>query len=258
MSSVTRPVQVRKGYWADHEYHRRNVEFGVEEFEGWNRIISLVEKGRRVGEGRVPPSGVRDAGLIAELFIGGFRAGEASREEFPSEDGHVVTSGVRKEQVKVIKDSPVPHLLFDNVMALKGHRKIPGSDFWDDPVNKTGHHYLTRRLPVYRMFPVPLSEPKEVLDAFLEHVDKVKEGQWLFPLTPTRVWQIVKDVDPTVWPHWFRAQRAAQLAREYKWDLHKISEWFQWKDLKTAARYASMGYGGLLESLPVGPVTRIL
>lgn len=245
----------RKGYWADHLYSRRNVEFGVTEFVGWQRIIDLVRRAKVVGDLRAVPSGDRDAALIACLFIGGFRSSEGTREYYTDSAGNELISGVRRDQVKVLRDVENPHILFDGVMALKGHRKIKGTDRLDE----TGRRrWKTIRIPLYRVFPVPLTEPSAVLDPFLHWVDGTPEGENLFPITPTRVWQIVEDVDPTVWPHWFRAQRASQLAREYGFDLHALMEFFQWKDPKTAVRYASMGYQGLLSRLPTKPVARIM
>lgn len=234
------------GYWRTHQYRRRTVE-SIETFEGWNRINDLVKKAYRIGDKRADHNGERDAALIATLFTGGFRAGECVREIFP--DG--VVTGLKRENIEVVEGEK-RHLLFKNVMALKGHRKVPGSEY---VCEDGGRHYQTRRVMLYRIFPVPTDEP--LISAILEYAHKVPEGKHLFPVTPTRAYQIVDAVDPSVWPHWFRAQRAAQLAREYGFDLHSLMEFFQWKDMKTALRYASMGYGGLLQRLPAGKVARI-
>lgn len=46
-------------------------------------------------------------------------------------------------------------------------------------------------------------------------------------------------------PHWFRAQRASQLALEYGLGLHELAEWFRWKNLEVAMHYSRFGYKGL-------------
>jgi len=239
------------GYWKSHQYNRRSVE-SIQEFVGWNKITKLIETARREGNKRAIPTGDRDAALLAALFIGGFRAGECVREVF-HKDGQVeITSGLKRENVKVIKDTDQPHVLFENCMSLKGHKKIPGTEYTSDDGKR---HHQTKRVPLYRIFPTPIDEP--ITNTFLTYVEKIKPDQYIFPITPTRAYQIVTAVDPDIWTHWFRAQRAAQLAREYGFTLHILMEFFQWKDMKTALRYASMGYHSLLEKMPKQQVARI-
>lgn len=244
-----------QGWWATHDYHRRNVERGVEKFEGWRRIAELVRSAKEKGDARKDHNGDRDAAMTSCLFLGGFRVGEGVEERFPG--GELFSSGLMRDNVKVLEDENPPVILFDNVKTLKAHRKVKGSDWWEDPATKTGHHYDSVRLPLFRTFPIPLDEPEDVVQPFLSYVAKAPEGLPLFPITPTRAYQIIEAVDPSVWPHWFRAQRAAQLAREYGFKLHDLMEFFQWKEMKTALRYASMGYSALMEKLPKQKVNRV-
>jgi hypothetical protein len=44
-----------------------------------------------------------------------------------------------------------------------------------------------------------------------------------------------------IYPHWFRAQRASQLAVEYGFTLHRLLEWFGWDSLEIASKYAALG-----------------
>jgi len=54
-----------------------------------------------------------------------------------------------------------------------------------------------------------------------------------------------------LWPHWFRAQRASQLASGY--DLHEASllEWFEWTKWETAKKYTKFGVLGLAKEMGV-------
>lgn len=244
-----------RGWWADHEYHRRNVETGVTQFVGWGRVQALIDRAQEIGDARRgEPTGTRDGSLEAYLMAGGFRASEIVRSRLPEPimvgEEEVGFSGLRPENVKVVADGKPPHILFDTVMALKGYRKVGESKDAD------GHkHFETVRVPIYRTFPIPLDEP--ITKRLLEYLEERRGQEWMFPFTATRAYQIIEETDSSIWIHWWRAQRAAQLAREYGFKLHELMEFFQWKDMKTALRYASMGYGALLEKLPVSKISRV-
>jgi len=49
--------------------------------------------------------------------------------------------------------------------------------------------------------------------------------------------------------HWFRSQRASQLAKDYKLGVPELVDLFEWEDMKTAIRYAKMGGETLTEKM---------
>jgi integrase len=40
-----------------------------------------------------------------------------------------------------------------------------------------------------------------------------------------------------LWCHWFRSQRASQLARDYHFDIQELMKYFSWTKVETALRY---------------------
>lgn len=82
----------------------------------------------------------------------------------------------------------------------------------------------------------------------MERWVKSREGT-LFEISRSKVWSLFQSVDEDLYPHWFRAQRACQLAVEYGWDASDLSEFFEWKHWPTALRYASKGYKKLAEMM---------
>ena len=85
---------------------------------------------------------------------------------------------------------------------------------------------------------------------------------WLFPtrkeekirrnenwISRVRAYQIVseigKEIGVHLYDHWFRAQRACQLASEYGFSLMELLDWFGWKHLETAKRYAKLNWQDL-------------
>ena len=77
--------------------------------------------------------------------------------------------------------------------------------------------------------------------------EKIKRGEpWL---SRVRAYQIVREIGEKVgvklYDHWFRAQRACQLASEYGFGLMEILDWFDWKHVETAKRYAKLSWRDL-------------
>lgn len=44
-----------------------------------------------------------------------------------------------------------------------------------------------------------------------------------------------------LWLHWFRSQRASELASVYHFDAIELKDYFDWKDVEVAVRYAKKG-----------------
>jgi len=98
-----------------------------------------------------------------------------------------------------------------------------------------------------RTIPIKRSDPLwPYIEAWLE--DK-KPDDILFDISRSKVWGLLKEIDEELYPHWFRAQRASQLAFEYGWDASRLSEFFAWKHFPTALKYARRGYKGLAEEM---------
>lgn len=86
-----------------------------------------------------------------------------------------------------------------------------------------------------------------------------KRSDYVFPskssrnkllyLSRTRAYQILRDLGRRVgihlYSHWFRAQRASQLASEYGFREHELLRWFSWKRYETAMRYSKLSWRDL-------------
>ena len=141
------------------------------------------------------------------------------------------------------------YVLVKGMQVLKRYRRLTS---WIDDEGK--QRWKTEPEPTTRgTFPIRLDEP--LTPFMLNWIEQCED--YLFPspkqtrkqpyLSNTRVYQIVKSLG--VNPHWFRAQRACQLASEYGFDLHQLLEFFKWKRQETAARYASLGWQDLAKQM---------
>ena len=96
---------------------------------------------------------------------------------------------------------------------------------------------------------LPKFEPLvKYLESWLSEVD-----DYLFPtnypterkwITPSRAYQIVTKVGKRlgldIWDHWFRGQRASQLASEYGFREAELDNFFGWKHPRTSRKYAKL------------------
>lgn len=168
----------------------------------------------------------RDQALIAALFLTGGRVNEVVPLRKSNFEAHP-----RSIHVKGMK-------------VLKRYKKLSS---YIDPEGKK--RFVTE--PIYATRGVFAIQPQEllvpILTLWLEEVE-----DYLFPspaksrshLSDVRAYQIVRAIGKRcgveVWPHWFRSQRATQLVVEYSFDIHKLADWFKWKELDTARRYAKL------------------
>lgn len=252
-----RNTLIRNGWWADHEYHRRKVE-DVEEFIGWSFLEEMTQKVEA-------KHGFEKSALIPFLMEGGFRIGEAVQ----SSDGKV-TGGLQKSMLSLSGD----FVVFKRCLRLKGYKKT-GTYFETHseeelPDNSLKRLYIkdersglwirkrfkTEAVKQLRSFAFPKDEP--LVKSMLQWWQECPK-ETLFPFTATRAYQIFTGIDKSVWNHWFRSQRASQLAAEYNFNRDKLQRFFEWKDEKTARRYARLGIGDVIEMFPkAGEFSRIL
>lgn len=196
-----------EGWWSSHKYSRRSVE-EIQTFCGWDYLADLVEK----------TDNTRDQALIAFLFETGGRVKEVlslEKRHFRFEGNYIIVLAM-----------PV----------IKRYEKI---DKYQDEEGKT--RWVTKRKEGYRTFPIHIKEPLvPYLTDWLEQKDKK-----LFRIGRVRVYQIITKLEPKIYPHWFRAQRASQLALEYGLTVHELVDFFNWKNLEIAIHYSRMGWKGL-------------
>lgn len=232
--------RTRGWYWKTHgdEYHKRSMA-NIDKFVGWPTLMELIEECEHT-EYRITGLNTdetdaekyrerlihRDKALIAALFLTGGRVNE------------VVP--LRKSQFEIHPLS----LQVRGMRVLKRYKKLGHT------VDEQGRkHYVTETIAATRgIVPIRYAEPLvPVLLGYLKTVD-----DFLFP-SPVRsrdyisgawAYQIVTSIGERlgveVWPHWFRSQRASQLATEYSFDIQVLADWFKWSKLDTARIYTKL------------------
>lgn len=232
---------------------RRSVS-NISTFTGWNRITQLIETARGV----YPDKPIW--ALIAFLMAGGFRISELIRSPtFYLDENHIpVHYGLRMNHISFARN----RVSFTAVPLLKKYKKSnPVITTYTEAevqsvspslrrlytLDKEREVYIrksfdTERTAAFRAFDIPINEPiVPVLRRYLRQFEDVHENFYLFSdLTRWDAYKYLVALDPLIWNHWFRAQRASQLAVEYHWKEDKIARWFSWVDLQTAMHYANM------------------
>jgi len=187
---------------------KRSVEI-VESFCGWERLLELVEKCEQE----------RDRALISALFETGGRVSEVLQ--------------LKKDNFVVQK----PYLIVKAMPVLKRYKKV--GETLDEKGKK---RWITERKKGYRTFPIHMKEP--LCPTLIDYVRNIKSDR-LFDISRIQVYRIIRKLDDNIFPHWFRAQRASQLALEYGFSVHDLIDFFSWKSLRTAIHYSRMGWKGL-------------
>lgn len=193
---------MKEGHWATHEYHRASVERDVIEFCGWDFLRKIIQECNNTNY-------YRRAGLL--------------RKRDKALVATLFETGGRISEVLALEK--------------KNFRIFP------ERMLVTGMIVAKNKEPTTRgTFSIKRFEPLSPIV-----VDWVEQSNSpLFNINSSRAWQIVNDLGNRVgihlYDHWFRAQRASQLASEYDFTLHDLLTWFSWKDIRTALRYAKLGW----------------
>jgi len=236
-------TKTRGWYWKDHgeDYTRASVRT-VLRFVGWDTLMELVGECCNTSYRPSPVWFIdhpgyeeyrnylirRDQALIATLFLTGGRVSEV----IP----------LRKNNFN-LQDEPDAIIVTD-MPREKSFRKV--GEYIENGKKK----WITEKVEATRRdFPILKNEALvPYLTKWLEEVD-----DYLFTspaksrdhLSRVRAYQIVKNISNRVgeeiWPHWFRSQRASQLASEYGFELHALIDFFDWKDVETALTYSRLG-----------------
>lgn len=193
---------MKKGHWATHKYSRGSVQRDVKQFCGWEFLQKIIQECNNTKYYRMTDS-LRKRDMALVATL--FETGGRISEVL----------ALDKDNFQILPE----RVLVTDMIVVKN--KVPTS---------RGTFSIKRFEPLCPIM-----------------VDWIKQSNSpLFSITPTRAWQIVNDLGKRlgihIYDHWFRAQRASQLASEYDFTLHELLEWFTWKDLRTALRYARLSW----------------
>jgi len=191
---------------------KRSVE-EIESFCGWDYLLKLVKKCEQE----------RDRALISALFETGGRVSEVLMLK---KDNFIV-----QEPYLVVKAMPV----IKRYKKIQEYTDIKGRKRWE-----------TEKKKATRTFPIHLKEPLCVF--LLEYIKKLGTDR-LFNISRIQVYRLIRELDSNIFPHWFRAQRASQLALEYGFDIHDLIDFFNWKNIQIATHYSHMGWKGLANKM---------
>jgi len=215
----------------------------VREFCGWDFLERMMKQARLT----------RTKRLIAAAFLTGGRISEVLMLErrhfnFKKEPNMVVVQTMpvvkrHKKLRKKLKWKCVEHCKMrwgirqrprEPTQAELRRHNIVEYDGWDTKLEMT-----------YRTFPFPKTEPLvPILQKLIRGIDG-KLFDFKYDVAYNEMTTIGRKLGTWIPTHWFRAQRASQLAFEYGFGVQDLVEFFTWQDYKTALIYSRKGYKGL-------------
>jgi len=195
---------------------KRSVLHDVEEFCGYHILLKILSA----------TSDEMLQALIGLLFETGGRISEVLQltpRHFDTTDPDAV----------IIKRMPV----------IKRHRRKKRPDGSTYTVSED----FTRTIPIMRTSPLLSFIGRYVRTKKLdEHLFTISRG-----VAYHKINNLGKLLDPPLhlYNHWFRAQKACQLAQDHEYGVFELMDFFKWKDPKMATHYASLGYKGHVRRL---------
>jgi len=169
---------------------------------------------------------MRNKALIALLYLSGRRISELVGRTYVFPDGRVdVWEGV------YTSDFSFKRVAEENVLAMR-------------------YRVLKRRSKIEEAEAhLRLADPltKYVLDWIAYLKEKYGEDIKLFQITRQRAWQIVTELDPNVWLHWFRHQRLTHAASVMS--PYELKQFGRFARLETAMNYVHTSPARQLQAL---------
>lgn len=281
-------IQKRLGYWADHELHpyfRLSVENWVEEFCGWSALKELIDyipdetqkaffvtmflTGGRVSEVlqfRKSNFEVRTKDRVIKVsqmrLLKRYRkVGEAYLDAQGHRHWHTVKELGAVRKTFAFKRSEIFAKILEKHLS-----QIPDPDGLLFPSPSFHHRDFNRAhgLPL-RTKPLKKGEKVEkVQHPYTRHwaywvireVNKSLPKTLKVKLGLNKVWYDKKTGKKIadelhLWLHWFRSMRASQLHTDWGFNEMDLMNYFDWKDGKTAFRYAHSGWRDLTDKMKV-------
>lgn len=235
----------------------RNVKDDVDDFCGWPFLLELIETA----------STPFMQGLIAALFGTGGRISEVLALQKRNVDTTLHPEVVVVQQMPLLKRFEKDKQKSVIKWKCDGHcnkrwNKMPTPTEFREHKIKAYDGWITKPILDHRTFPilqVELTTPY-----FTSWCETVKKGL-LFPIKRSAAFVKVRAVgrkldadipfcnirSPKLYCHWFRAERAYQLAFDYGFDRTDLEVFFDWKERKPsmAAHYASAGWISLAKKM---------
>jgi hypothetical protein len=286
--SLSEPIlSERQGYWATHPYHRLNVEDYIEEFCGWTALTELFELVYDEKQKAFFITMFLTGGRVTEVLLLKKNNFTVLPEEgiikvtdmrllkrYEKLDGYVDAEGNNRwhtDKITAFRDTFTIDRREPFTKILEHYLKqVNDSKLANDP-KKASDVYL---------FPSPYSHSRKYKKKYL-HSQKVDwyvpDANGEIPYTMQWAYMIIREVNDCaseelkhklgllrpfrdkkgntiadeihLFLHWFRSQRASQLARDYKLDVVELIDYFNWKDIETAVMYAKKGGSGLTEKM---------
>lgn len=194
-----------------------------------HKILQVLNKAYK--DGYVTDKVLRDCALVSVLFLTGSRISEIVGMRDYTNKGKYLLDPLKKSQILINKDKPVPEVIFENLPVLKkkrgAKRKLTGESV-------QGVDFRNVKIPY---------EPEKEFMFFIEKWCNVVHGDdaFLFPISRQRAWQVIFKYMDKTFCHFFRHCRASDLSKHWGFSPHAMQKFFKWSNTNMTDRYTHVG-----------------
>ena len=242
-------------------YKKRGIYNDAPVFIGWDKLLSIIHACDNLEYDTYFRTYCieRDKGLIATLFQTGGRIHEVLKLRrqnflFDAHKKYCIVKGMLLEKrfektgsyIETIEEEPEGAFarLFEPKLLDNG-KQVWTRKRW----RTTTDSPRVKQMRIRKPFPILKSEP--LYPVMREWIER-NHSDILFPtpkkrrnkspyMTGANSWVIIHRLQELtkieMWPHWFREQRASQLAREYGFTWEHLMKWFSWETERQARKY---------------------
>jgi len=225
-----------KHYVHRYKYGKQTRRLTIEQLSGLMLKIKKERK-EKVFLGVNP---LRDSSLLAVYYWTGLRlsevVGDRKRNYKVSRFSKEEREDMRRKGIDWTKE-PEPHIIRTSP-ERPGIRKEDIE--FDEERNLLGITALALKHGK-RDAPLKLSLHLPFVDLIKQQWEHTKPGEKVWNLKREYAWEILKELDPKLYTHYYRLNRAMEFVKVSTTSPAHLLSWFGWRRLQTAYNYLALG-----------------
>ena len=227
-----------KGKWYVHryKYKKQTRRLSVEEL---SKLMERIKKERK-SKSYLGVNPLRDSSLLAIYYWAGLRLAEVVGDR----KRNYKVSRFTKEEREEMKKKRINWKEQPDAYIIRTSPQRPGIRKEDIEFDEERNVLLIHALALkhgIRKDPLELSLHLPYVDLIQQQWERTKPNCKVWDLKREYAWQIIKELDPKLYPHFFRFNRVMEITELPKTGVADLLSWFGWRSVQSAYNYLELG-----------------